>query len=131
MVMMKNQFKKLSIISVFAAAVSGCATMQDVDRRSSCIESDVTSLLGGFIFIKKDEFNERCAKEQAAREMLESNDVGLKAVGARVLSSEHGTIGAAADEVREKIKNAPMECTFTEVTGLQNKRTATMVCKPL
>jgi hypothetical protein len=128
---MDRRFKSITLVSVFATAVSGCATMHDLDKRSSCIQSDVTSVLGGLIYIKDDEFNQNCAREQAARQMLKSDDIGLNAVGARVLSNEHNEIGSATDQVREKLKNAPMECTFTEVAGEGSSRKATMVCKPL
>lgn len=121
---------KTALAAVFSLLAAGCASLHDLDKRSSCIESNGVQFLGGLFSTRSDKFNVDCAKEQAARRMLETNDPGMQAVGASVLGERHENLDEATRATIQRIKPQDLECTVTEVEETGAGKQAKMVCKP-
>lgn len=111
-----NSFERLSVISVFCLAATGCATTQALHAKNPCNEGQGIQLLFGFLSTNNSKINKSCSEDQAIQMLVESNDPGLQAVGARAMIKKYGAEEAAARVGASLVKAAgPKDCEVLEV----------------
>ncbi|MCB9991396.1 MAG: hypothetical protein H6867_08460 [Rhodospirillales bacterium] len=100
---MCNIPKLTKIFSATAGVLmlAGCAS--PMLNKSTCMEEKQTNILFGLFSNGERHYNKGCALELGARQMLLSDDIGMKALGHALLEKQQGDIEDVSGIVRQVI----------------------------
>ncbi len=116
---------KAFAISAGLFVLAGCTTLPQLNSET-CMEEEQTRVLFGLLGSSKRTYNQGCALQLGAGRLIESNDLGLKAVGHTVLEQQQGQVHDASEVVRRVIREettGAMSCEVQSVdSGVDGKR---------
>ena len=124
---MSNAAKLTRIFSAVAgvALLTGCATTPFLNK-DSCMEEEKTSVLFGLFSSGKRQYNQSCALDKSAGQLVGSGDLGMKAVGQAILERQHESVKDTTEVVRDVIRKettSEINCKIQSVeNGAEGKR---------
>jgi hypothetical protein len=103
--------------------LAGCAGLPALNKQT-CMEEDQKSVLFGLLSSGSKTYNLDCAMNLGAHKMIESSDIGMKAVGYTILEKSGGPdVEDTAGMVRKIISEQTTRELACEVKSVEQKST--------
>lgn len=110
-------FSKVAAALGLGLLVSGCSTINV--QGGPCTEGGGGTILGTGGYSMR--YNDTCGVRQAAGQMLQADDAGVKAAGVIALEETSPTLREAGNKVRDALVNDGMTQSFEVVVGPDGK----------
>ncbi len=116
----------IKLMKLFAIASAfmifpACASLPNMNK-DTCMDEEQTTVFFGLYRSGERSYNEGCAINNTAKQMMKSDDIGVKAVGHSVFEQNNNQVQDVSSKVRELLykEATPLKCKVQSVSTSNN-----------